>query len=82
MIEQKKRDNPNLEKLKGQMKDMSQDFEDMKHAREEAKRRLEKRFDDAYAYFTRINLLAREIEKNKQFTIQQMQMVHETLDAF
>jgi hypothetical protein len=31
------------------MKDMSQDFEDMKAAREESKRKLEKRFDDAYA---------------------------------
>ena len=31
------------------MKDMSQDFMDMKAAREEAKVRLEKRFEDAYA---------------------------------
>ena len=38
MIEPKKRTNENLEKLKGQMKDMSQDFEDMKNARIESKR--------------------------------------------
>lgn len=48
MIEQKKRENENLGKLKGQMKDMSQDFEDMKNARIEAKKKLEKRFEDAY----------------------------------
>ena len=38
MIETKKRDNENLAKLKNQMKDMSQDFEDMKNARIESKR--------------------------------------------
>ncbi len=48
MIEGKKRDNPNLKQLKSQMKDMSQDFEDMKNAREESKRKLEQRFEDAY----------------------------------
>ena len=30
------------------MKDMSEDFEDMKNARIESKRLLEKRFEDAY----------------------------------
>ena len=48
MIEQTKRENENLKKLKHQMKDMSQDFEDMKNARIESKRALEKRFEDAY----------------------------------
>ncbi len=48
------------------MKDMSEDFQDMKKAREESKRKLEKRFEDAYE----------EIEENKQFTISQMKMVH------
>ena len=48
MIEPKKRTNENLERLKGQMKDMSQDFEDMKNARIESKRQLEQRFTNAY----------------------------------
>ena len=38
------------------MKDMSQDFEDMKNAREESKRKLEKRFEDAYKYYSYIIL--------------------------
>ena len=41
MIEQKRRENENLQQLKNQMKDMSQDFEDMKNARIESKRKLE-----------------------------------------
>lgn len=48
MIEQNKRENPNLKTLKNQMKDMSEDFEDMKNARIESKKALEKRFEDAY----------------------------------
>eukprot|EP00347_Sterkiella_histriomuscorum_P003683 403363344 len=54
------------------MKDMSQDFVDMKEAREESKRKLEQRFSNAY----------NEIEENKRFTISQMEMVHETLNEF
>ena len=38
MIEKTKRENGNLANLKNQMKDMSQDFEDMKNARIESKR--------------------------------------------
>ena len=38
MIEIKKKENENLNQLKNQMKDMSQDFEDMKNARIESKR--------------------------------------------
>lgn len=49
MIEQKRRENENLHRLKDQMKDMSQDFLDMKAAREESKRKLEQRFTNAYA---------------------------------
>jgi hypothetical protein len=30
------------------MKDMSDDFDDMKNAREESKKKLEQRFEDAY----------------------------------
>ena len=41
MIEAKKRENPNLHDLRNQMKDMSQDFEDMKNARIASKQRLE-----------------------------------------
>lgn len=49
MIEQKRRDNENLNQLKNQMKDMSQDFEDMKNARIESKKKLEQRFANTYA---------------------------------
>jgi hypothetical protein len=49
MIEQKRRENENLHQLKNQMKDMSQDFEDMKNARIESKRKLEQRFANTYA---------------------------------
>ncbi len=48
MYEQTKRENEKLKGLKGQMQDMSQDFDDMIKAREEAKRRLEARFQDVY----------------------------------
>ncbi len=48
MIETKRRENENLGKLKNQMKDMSQDFEDMKNARIESKRQLEQRFTNTY----------------------------------
>ena len=50
MIEYKKRENENLNELKNQMKDMTQDFEDMKNAREESKRKLEQRFVNSYEY--------------------------------
>ena len=49
MIEAKRKDNQNLAQLKNQMKDMSQDFEDMKNARIESKRLLEQRFTNTYA---------------------------------
>ena len=48
MIENKKKENQNLNNLKGQMKDMSQDFEDMKNARIASKQRLEQRFINVY----------------------------------
>lgn len=48
MIERQARDNQNLANLKNQMKDMSQDFEDMKNARIESKRQLEQRFTNTY----------------------------------
>jgi hypothetical protein len=48
MIEPTRRENPNLTQLKSQMKDMSQDFEDMKNARIESKKKLEQRFTDTY----------------------------------
>jgi len=62
MIEAKKRDNENLAKLKNQMKDMSQDFEDMKNARIESKRQLEQRFVNCYT----------EIQENKENTVEAM----------
>ena len=48
MIEPKQRENGNLANLKNQMKDMSQDFEDMKNARIESKRQLDQRFVNTY----------------------------------
>jgi hypothetical protein len=48
MIERTTRENQNLASLKNQMKDMSQDFEDMKNARIESKRQLEQRFTNTY----------------------------------
>lgn len=38
MIAAQKKENPNLATLRNQMKDMSEDFEDMKNARIESKR--------------------------------------------
>lgn len=49
MIEANRRENENLNQLKNQMKDMSQDFEDMKNARIESKKKLEQRFQNTYA---------------------------------
>lgn len=49
MIAAQKKENPNLTTLRNQMKDMSQDFEDMKNARIESKRQLEQRFINTYA---------------------------------
>lgn len=72
MIEAKKRENDNLAKLKTQMKDMSNDFEDMKNARIESKRLLEQRFTNTYT----------EIQENKEQTIEAMNNVHNTLNAF
>ena len=48
MIEAKRRENPSMHNLRAQMKDMSQDFEDMKNARIESKRLLELRFTNVY----------------------------------
>jgi hypothetical protein len=48
MIAESKKENENLNRLKGQMKDMSQDFEDMKNARILSKQLLEQRFINIY----------------------------------
>jgi len=48
MIEANKKENPNLNSLRNQMKDMSQDFEDMKSSRIASKQRLEQRFTNVY----------------------------------
>jgi len=61
-----------LSALKSQMKDMSQDYEDMIKAREAAKKALEARFNEVY----------RQIEENKQFTIDEGKRVMDTLKAF
>ena len=44
----------------------------MKNARIESKKKLEQRFQNTYA----------DIATNKQYTVEQMNLVHETLDAF
>lgn len=48
MIEANKKENANLQNLRGQMKDMSDDFNDMKNARIASKQRLEQRFINIY----------------------------------
>ncbi len=68
----KKKDNGKLGRLKSQMKDMSQDYEDMIKAREQSKKQLEARFNDVYS----------KIEENKQFTIAEGARVMQTLTAF
>lgn len=72
MIEANKRDNPNLHNLRSQMKDMSQDFEDMKNARIASKQRLEQRFQNVYT----------EIQENREATTEAMAKVHKTLNEF
>lgn len=72
MIEPSRRENPNLTQLKTQMKDMSQDFEDMKNARVESKKKLEQRFADTYS----------EIAGNRAHAVEQMARVNDTLNAF
>ena len=61
-----------LSSLKSQMKDMSQDYQDMIKAREQAKKQMEGRFNDVYS----------GIEQNKQFTLAEGARVMETLTAF
>ena len=48
MIEANKKENENLNKLRSQMKDMSQDFEDMKNARILSKQMLDQRLINIY----------------------------------
>ena len=72
MIEKQHRENENLTKLKGQMKDMSAAFEILKNTRIENKRQMEKKFDDTYA----------EIAENRQDTIKCMDHVHDVVNQF
>ena len=58
--------------LKSQMKDMSQNYQDMIKARAEAKKQLEARFQTVYD----------QIEENKQFTINEGNRVMAKLNAF
>ncbi len=44
------KNNEKIDLLGNQMEDLSKDFEDMKRAREEAKKALEARFQDVYRY--------------------------------
>ena len=72
MIENTKRENENLTKLKSQMKDMSAAFEVLKNTRIENKRQMEKKFDDTFE----------EIRENKEFTISCMNEVHDIVNEF
>ena len=72
MIEKTKRENPNLVKMKSQMKDMSAGFEVLKNTRIENKRAMEKKFEDTY----------NEISENREQTIASMNHVHDVVNAF
>ena len=65
-------DNEKLGLLGKQMKCMNEDFEDMRRAREEAKKQLEARFQDVY----------RKIENTKEFIAQEGKRINDTLLAF
>lgn len=58
--------------LRSQMKDMSQNYQDMIKAREQAKKQLEARFQTVYE----------QIEENKKFTINECNRIIEQLNAF
>ena len=70
MIERTRKENENLNALKGQMKDMSAGFEVLKNTRIENKRQMEKKFDDTYD----------EIRENREQTIQCMNEVHDIVN--
>ena len=72
MIEAKKKENPKLTGLNKQMKDMNKDYDDMKVAREEHRKQLVQRFDEAYD----------KIEENRKFTVESCEKVHQTLNEF
>ena len=48
MLKKQMKDNQKLKGLQGQIGEMHNDFEDMKNAREEARRILEAKFQDIY----------------------------------
>jgi hypothetical protein len=68
----KKKENEKLTSLKSQMVDMSNDYEDMIRAREEAKKQLEAKFEDVY----------RKVQANHDFTVAEGKRVNDTLKAF
>ena len=56
-------ENVKLTGLSGQLGQMENDFEDMKRAREEAKRQLERKFDEVHRYFKRKLLTLVKLKK-------------------
>ena len=68
----KKKDTTKLTALKSQMKDMSNDYQDMIKARAQSKKQLEDKFQDVY----------NRIEENRQFTVAEGNHVMETLKQF
>jgi DNA repair exonuclease SbcCD ATPase subunit len=65
-------DNEKLTSLHGQMGEMENDFEDMKRAREEAKKQLEAKFQDVH----------RKIQITKEFVVSEGKRINDTLVAF
>ena len=61
-----------VENIKKQMAEMSVDFEEIVKAREEAKQRLQEKFDEVYD----------KIAKNKLHVEDQSRQIHETLAQF
>jgi len=65
-------DNEKLGALGKQMDEMGDDFEEMKRAKDEAKKQLEARFQDVY----------RKLENTKEFILSEGKRINSTLLAF
>jgi hypothetical protein len=72
MYEALKKDNVKMGGLSSQMVDLSNDYDEMMRARDEAKRKLEEKFNDVYT----------KIKDNKDYTIREGKRVNEGLKQF
>ena len=72
MYEQTKTQNIKLTGLDNQMVELADDYEEMMRMREEARRRLEARFNDVYS----------RIKANKDYTIREGKRVNDGLKQF